>query len=31
MSGSGTLCASVDTHKDNHVLCVLDVMGRSGL
>ena len=31
MSGSGTLCASVDTHKDKHVLCVLDVMSRSGL
>ena len=31
MSDSGTLCTSVDTHKDNHVLCVLDAMGRSGL
>jgi len=31
MSGSGTLCAGVDTHKDNHVLCMLDAMGRSGL
>ena len=31
MSGSGMLCASVDTHKDKHVLCVLDAMGRSGL
>ena len=31
MSGSGTLCAGVDTHKDNHVLCVLDAMSRSGL
>ncbi|MFC2647738.1 MAG: hypothetical protein ACFNZW_07215 [Coriobacteriaceae bacterium] len=31
MSGSGTLCASIDTHKDKYVLCVLDAMSRSGL
>jgi transposase len=31
MEGTSVVYAGIDTHKDKHVLCVLDAMGRSGL
>ena len=31
MNGTGVVAAGIDTHKDTHALCVIDLVGRAVL